>query len=196
MMTTMKQGPNRFVQRRGWMAAGALGCLLLTAGSWGALAALAPGEGPDAKSPGSEDRPVIGIEHKGPIKVVFEVTAPDMKNGTSKALFYMRKIHGLYLAAGTGADQLDMHAVFHGEAADHLLTDEAWDRERKETHGNPSKALISELAKIGVHVELCNNRRIEKGWAMSDVHPDVQIVKSAFLRIIDLQQRGYAYIRF
>jgi intracellular sulfur oxidation DsrE/DsrF family protein len=161
----------------------------------GFLAASASGDEAGATSRDGDDRPIIGIKHKGPIKVVFEITTPEMKNGVSKGLFYLKKVRAIYLASGIRPDQLDIHAVFHGEGATHLLTDVAWNRVRKESGGNPSTALISELAKNGVHVELCNNRRIEQGWAMSDVHPGVLIVKSAFLRLIDLQQSGYAYIR-
>jgi hypothetical protein len=35
-----------------------------------------------------------------------------------------------------------------------------------------------------------------KGWTGEDVLPGVKIVVGAYPRIIDLQLRGYAYIRF
>ncbi|WP_164102083.1 DsrE family protein [Candidatus Laterigemmans baculatus] len=142
------------------------------------------------------DRPVIGIEHRGPIKVVFQVTGDDMKEGVGKGLFYLRKIYKGYLAAGIHPDQLDIHAVYHGDASDHMLSDEAWNRVRNETGGNPNSEILTELAKLGVSVELCDTRRVANGWAKSDVHPDVKLVSGAYHRIIDLQLRGYAYAKF
>lgn len=154
--------------------------------------------GADAKpSPQSQaERPVIGIEHRGPIKVVFQVTGDDRKGGVGKGLFYLRKLYDGYLAAGVGPEQLDIHAVYHGAASDHLLTDEAWNRVRKETGGNPNSAVIAELVERGISVELCDTRRVANGWAKSDVHPDVKLVSGAYHRIIDLQLRGYAYVKF
>lgn len=170
-------------------------CLMLSGLAGFAMANAADAE-PRDSSPAGDDRPVIGIEHEGPIKVVFQITTPDMKNGVGKGLYYLKKIHAGYLAAGVAPDQLDIRAVFHGDGAEHLLTDEAWNRIRKESQGNPNTQLISELVKSGVSVELCDTRRVANGWAKSDVHPNVLLVKGAYQRIIDLQLRGYAYIRF
>ncbi len=142
------------------------------------------------------ERAVIGIEHQGPIRVVYQITSDDMKNGVGAGLFYLKKLHASYIAAGIDPDQLDIRAVYHGPASAHLLTDEAWNRHRNETAGNPNTAILSELAQRNVHVELCNTRRISNGWAKSDVHPDVLLVSGAYQRLIDLQIRGYAYIRF
>jgi len=187
MLTAMTMG-------RGLAAAAALGCLLAV-GSLGMLASAATAGPGDAAAPAGDDRPVIDIEHKGPIKVVFQITTADMKEGVSKGLFYVNKLHNAYVAAGVDPDQLDIRAVFHGDGAAHLLTNEAWNRVKNESTGNPSADLIAKMTKNGVHVELCDGRRAENGWAKSDVHPDVLLVKGAFLRVIDLQQSGYAYIR-
>lgn len=167
----------------------ALACLLAI-GTLGRLATSSKADGTDA-----DDRPVIDLEHKGSIKVVYQITTGDLKNGVNKGLFYLDKLHASYVAAGFDPDQLDIRGVFHGEGAAHLLTDDAWSRVKKESKGNPNTALISEMVKNGVHVELCDSRRAESGWAKSDVHPDVLLVKGAYLRVIDLQQSGYAYIR-
>jgi len=175
--------------------AGALACLL-TIGSLGLLATAASGDEPTAVSKEEDDRPVIGIDLKGPIKVVYQITTPEMQEGVGKGLFYLKRLHDSYLAAGVDPKQLDIRAVFHGEAGAHLLTDDAWNRVKNESTGNPNTTLISELVKRGVHIELCNAHRVRSGWAKSDVHPDVLLVMGAYLRLIDLQRQGYAYIRF
>jgi len=184
-----------FSQHRRLGACLAAACLIAVsiAGTWAAEANSAE---PSARTQAGDDRPIIGIEHTGPIKVVFQISKGDTKGDVGKGLFYLRKLHEGYLAAGVDPGRLDIRAVYHGDAAEHLLTDEAWNRVRGETTGNPNTALLTELARRGVSVELCNTRRIENGWAKSDIHPDVLLVRGAYQRIIDLQLRGYAYIRF
>lgn len=167
----------------------ALACLLAI----GALGFLATSSRADRTA--DDDRPVIDLRHRGPIKVVYQITTGDLKNGVNEGLFYLDKLHASYVDAGFDPDQLDIRGVFHGDGAAHMLTDEAWNRVKKESKGNPNTALISKMVKNGVHVELCDSRRAESGWSKSDVHPDVLLVKGAYLRVIDLQQSGYAYIR-
>jgi intracellular sulfur oxidation DsrE/DsrF family protein len=170
----------------------ALACLLVA----GVASAAEGDDQTRATREGGDDRPVIGIEHEGPIRVVFQVTTPETKGAVNKGLFYLKKLHASYVSAGVDPARLDIRAVFHGEGAEHLLTDEAWDRVRGASGGNPNTALIAELTRNGVHVELCDSRRVSNGWAKSDVHPDVLLVAGAYQRLIDLQLRGYAYIRF
>lgn len=165
---------------------------LLTVGLLGMLAGdVAAGKA----KPQDDDRPVIDIEHKGPIKVVFQITAGEMKDGVSKGLFYVNKLYDSYVSAGVDPKQIDIHAVFHGDGAAHLLTNDAWNRVKNESNGNPSAHLIAKMAEKRIHVELCDGRRQENGWSKSDVAAGVSLVKGAFLRVIDLQQSGYAYIR-
>ena len=143
-----------------------------------------------------DDRPVIGIENKRPIKVVIQMTTAETKDGIGKGLIALKKLHEGYLQAGVAPSNLEIHAVIHGDGAVHLLADEAWNRIHEESDGNPSAELISELVKKGISVELCDSRRRQNGWEKSDVYKDVRLVEGAYQRIIDLQLQGYAYIRF
>ena len=149
-----------------------------------------------ARAEPSSERAVVGIERAGPIKAVFQITKDETTDGVHKGLFALREMHKSYVAAGIDPKQLDLRAVYHGDAADHLLTDEAWNRWRKETGGNPSRDIIAELAQLGVTVELCDSRRVQNGWSKEDVHPDVVLAANAYQRLIELQLEGYAYIRF
>ncbi|MCG6155873.1 DsrE family protein [Rubinisphaera margarita] len=142
------------------------------------------------------NRPVIGLEHDGPIKVVYQISEDKWKEGVSKGLLYLKKLRGFYAKQGIPADQLEIRAVFHGDASTHLLTDDAWNRVKKTDTGNPNTKLISELTRLGIHLELCDARRREEGWEKIDVHPDVLLAAAAYARIIDLQMQGYAYIKF
>ncbi len=143
----------------------------------------------------ADSRPVIGIEHRGDIRAVVQVTSGEVSEGLHKGLLKLRMIADGYVEAGVPVERLDIRAVFHGSAADFVLADEAWNRVRGESGGNPNAALISELGRKGVHLELCNNRRLKNGWEKADVHPEVGLASSAYHRILDLQHRGYAYVR-
>jgi len=147
-------------------------------------------------APASGERNVLPLEHDGPVKAVFQVTKDEMKGGAHKGLFALKKMHEEYVKAGIDPKRIDLRAVYHGDAADHLLTDEAWNRWRKVTGGNPNTQILAELKKLGVSIELCDSRRRENEWSKDDVHPDVLLTPNAYQRLIDLQLRGYAYVRF
>lgn len=143
----------------------------------------------------ADDRPVIGLTHKTSIKVVVQATAGDSANGMSAALSKIKKIHQDYLDAGVSAAEISLRVVIHGNAADHVLTDDAWNKRKSSTNGNPSTPLINDLVAKGVELELCNSRRLRNGWDKSEIHPAVALVGNAYLRLADLQRHGYAYIR-
>lgn len=140
-------------------------------------------------------RPTLGIQQKQKIKVVFQITSADLKDGLNKDLQALKKTYEGYLRSGVPATEIHLHTVIHGNAADHLLTDEAWRRFGKGSEGNPNTALIEKLLSKGVKVELCDSRRVQNGWEKSDVHPGVTLVGNAYHRLADLQLQGYAYIR-
>ncbi len=143
-----------------------------------------------------QDRPVIGLEYKGPIKVVYQVSEDKWKDGVGKAFLYLKKLRGFYEQQGIDESNLDIRAVVHGDASFHVLTDEAYNRVKGVDTGNPNTQLLSELKMLGVHVELCDSRRQREGWSKSDIHPNVLLVRAAYARMIDLQLQGYAYIKF
>lgn len=164
---------------------------LIAAGAATSATAQTPG-----KTNPAQDRPVIELEYKGPIKVVYQVTADTWKDGVGKAFLYLKNLRGYYEKQGIDASHLDIRAVVHGDASYHVLTDEAYNRFKGVETGNPNSQLLTELKKLGVHIELCNTRRQREGWSKSDIHPDVLLAQAAYARVIDLQMQGYAYIKF
>jgi intracellular sulfur oxidation DsrE/DsrF family protein len=142
-----------------------------------------------------DDRPVIGITKKSAIKVVFALSSGDLAGDVGKGLTKLDKIWQDYLDAGVSPAEIDLHVVIHGDAADQVLTDDAWDHRRNATTGNPNTTLVNSLIKRGVHLELCNGRRLKNGWEKSEIHPDVPLVGNAYLRLADLQLQGYATIK-
>jgi intracellular sulfur oxidation DsrE/DsrF family protein len=77
-----------------------------------------------------------------------------------------------------------------------LLKDPAYRMATGKSGENPNKKIVDELLDAGVKLELCKSTMQSHGWTEEDVLPGVKIVVGAYPRIIDLQLRGYAYIRF
>ena len=164
---------------------------LLTILILGAAATTAPA----ASAAPAEERPVIGIEQKQSVRVVVQVTTGAMEGDIHKGLRRVKGIVDAYLAAGVPAGEIDVRAVFHGAASDHLLTDQAWNRYKATDTGNPSRAVLDAMAESPAQIELCDTRRQRNGWAKAEIHPEVVLVSGAYLRLADLQMRGYAYVR-
>lgn len=175
------------IPRRALSAFASLAALALTVVGHGRLHAAEPIS--------ADNRSVIGLKYEGPIKVVYQITSSDMKEGVNKGLFYLKKVHQLYMESGVDPSRLDIKAVFHDDASPHVLTDAAWDKHQKATGGNPNTAIIGELAALGIDIELCNTRRLAMKWEKSEIHTDVILVSGAYPRITDLQLLGYAYIK-
>lgn len=147
-------------------------------------------------SPGFSWNNVTGIEKTRGIKVVYGIKKDQWEAGVGKALFYARGLYESYQAMGVDPDQVDMHLVLHGRAGYWLLNDATYRKVRKTLTGNPNKHVIRGLLKQGAHIEACYETLKAHGWTKDDLLPGVTIVHDAYSRIIDLQQRGYAYIPF
>lgn len=148
-----------------------------------------------ATATAADERPVIGIENKTSVKVVIQMTGGKIANGVNADLAKVNKIYQDYLEEGVAPDAIDIRVVIHGDAAEHVLTDAAWNHHRSDTTGNPNTQLIADLATRGVHLELCNSRRLRNGWEKSEIHSDVALVGNAYLRLADLQNQGYSYVQ-
>lgn len=97
-------------------------------------------------------------------------------------------------------------AVFHGDAGYLVLNDKAYNADRRVLNderynagqhvktGNPYAALITELMKRGVQIELCAATAKANHWVNSDLLPGVKIDTDAMVRVTQLQQQGYTLI--
>jgi len=141
-------------------------------------------------------RPILGVEVKDNIRVVYEVKDDVWEAGVGKALFYLRGLIQAYRDMGVDEKALDVHAVLHGGAAYWVLKDPLYSAHKNQLRGNPNKKVIDELLAHGIHVEVCNASLKAHGWKPEDVLPGVTVVHDAYTRLIDLQQRNYGYIRF
>lgn len=139
---------------------------------------------------------VIGIERSHDIRVAYEIKDDVWEAGVGKALFYIRGLLEAYRSLDVPDKELHISAVLHGDAAYWVLKDKAYSVHKQQLPGNPNKKVIAELLDHGVSVEVCNATLKAHGWRPEQVIDGVTIVHDAYTRLIDLQQRGYAYIRF
>jgi intracellular sulfur oxidation DsrE/DsrF family protein len=137
----------------------------------------------------------VGLEVREEIRSVYQIKTDAKKNNLAAGLHYVRKLLDTYNAAGIQDEAANVHAVFHGDAGHFLLKDEVYADEADRPR-NPNKAIVADLIRRGVSIELCAQTMRSNGWEPEDVLPGVTIVLGAYPRVIDLQLRGFAYIRF
>ena len=65
----------------------------------------------------------------------------------------------------------------------------------RERRANLKGRLLSQAETRGVKLELCDITRTQIGLSESAVYENVSLVPSGVVRIAELQQRGYAYIK-
>ena len=91
-------------------------------------------------------------------------------------------------------------AVFHGDAADLVLNDDAYNANRhvQTGHpvqtGNPYGKLIAGLMKQGVQIELCGSTAAANHWINKDLLPGVKVNTNAMVRVTQLEQKGFTMI--
>lgn len=143
----------------------------------------------------SADPGVLPLQVRENLRVVYQVTEDASHDGVNKGLFYARKLIDTYEKQGIAADQVHLHLVYHGTGIATVVNDAARQRLGVESI-NPNEAILAELLKRGVQIELCENTMQQKGVKPSELMPGVKLVVGAFPRLIDLQLQGFAYIKF
>lgn len=140
---------------------------------------------------------IITIEKRQNIRVVYDVKDDVWDAGIGKALYYVRGLLESYKAMGVPEKQLHISIVLHGPTVYWLLNEETYQIYKNDPFDyNPNEKVVQELLEHGVSVEACNSTLKGKGWKRENLLPGVTIVRDAYTRLIDLQNRNYAYIRF
>ncbi len=138
----------------------------------------------------------IPLQMRENIRVVYQVSDDKPHEGVNKGLFYARKLIATYQEQEIAADQVHLHLVYHSSAIVALVNEDARKRLDADPVKNPNTAILKELLKSGVQIEICESTMRQKGVNASDLLPGVNMVVGAFPRLIDLQLQGYAYIKF
>lgn len=130
------------------------------------------------------------------IAIVCRIDGDEWKDNVGAGLAYVRELVDGYRSMGTSPADLHIVAVVHGEAVYWMLKDDAYAAFVEDEERNPNRALIDELLKMNVALEVCDQTMKNYGWTKDDILPGVKIVPNAHPRIVDLELQGYAYIRF
>jgi len=144
---------------------------------------------------GTYDEPIT-LAVRDNVKVVYQIKTDGWKQDVAAGLHYLDKLAGAYDEMGISPADREIVGVFHGDAGYFLLKDEPFAKAAEDRRANPNKRIVRKLLDAGVRLELCKSTMQSHGWTGEDVLPGVKIVVGAYPRIIDLQLRGYAYIRF
>lgn len=148
-----------------------------------------------AATPAGEGRDMVNVDPGRNYKVVYDISSDRIDAGISRGLYYARGLIEAFGKQGVKPKQLDIHLVLHGNAAQFLLLDEAYQRAMNDPFAvNLNAKITQDLLDLGVSVEICHSVMRAKGWTARDVLPGVTIVHDGYTRIIKLQSDGYAYI--
>lgn len=145
----------------------------------------------------SAEPPIIKSQLTKDIKVVYDINENTEAAGIGKGLYYVRGLIEAYKNQGISPKNVTISVVIHGDAGFWLLNDEAYQNFTGNPFDvNPNAKVVKELQDYGVSVELCHVTMKAHHWKPEDILPGVKMVFDAYTRMIDLQQRGYSYIKF
>ena len=125
------------------------------------------------------------------VKVVFSVGALAFEKDLPASLFHLGLIENDIADWKASSDVI---AVFHTNAGHVTLHDDAYNADRNITTGNPYKALIADLMRRGVRVELCGATAKAHGWGNEDLLPGIPVNTDAMARTTQLVQEGFVKI--
>lgn len=143
------------------------------------------------------DAPADQLQIDAPVsmktsKVAFNMDHPTFAGDQSIGLMYMGLMLKSYSAAKV---PVQIVAVYHSMAGYMLLNDEAYNKARKTTRGNPYKDEIAALQKQGVQFEECGQTARSNGWLNANLLPNVKVNTGANLRLVQLVQDGYVQLQ-
>lgn len=125
-------------------------------------------------------------------KVVFNLDHLAFEGDQPTGLQYLRVMTERFKQEGADATLV---AIFHGAAGYMALDDDAYNRVRKWSSGNPYKAEIEALMAAGVAIEECGVTMRDMGWVNAELIPGIKVNAGANFRIIELVQDGYVQIQ-
>ena len=144
-----------------------------------------------ADTPADQLRIDVPVELKAS-KVVFDMDHPTFAGDQSIGLMYMGLMMRNYGAAKV---PIQIIAVYHSMAGYMLLNDEAYNKARKTTRGNPYKTEIAALQAQGVQFEECGQTARSNGWVNANLLPGVKVDTGGNLRLVQLVQDGYVQLQ-
>ncbi len=125
-------------------------------------------------------------------KIVFNLDHLAFEGDQPTGIQFLKVMTEKFRTDGTKAEII---AIFHGAAGYMALDDDAYDRVRKWSGGNPYKAEIEALMAAGVAFEECGQTMRDMGWVNAELIPGIRVNAGANFRIVELVQDGYVQIQ-
>lgn len=120
--------------------------------------------------------------------VVFDLAPARKMRGKPMGLMAMKGLAEQFKKDGTPHSLV---GVFYGKSGAWVLRNEAYNRLKGVTTGNPHRKLVKKLEKLGVQLDVCAVWMHRMHLTHTDLLHGVKTTNNAYLRIIQLQQRGY-----
>lgn len=138
----------------------------------------------------------IGLNKKNGIKIVFHINTVSSKKGVNKGLHYISYIIDHYRRLGIEASSLKISAVVYGDAINILMRNHALRDRAGRGKSNPNGGLVRKLIQNGISIEACGETLRMRKIPSAHLLPGISIVPGSYVRIIELQMDGYAYLKF
>ncbi|QWR77304.1 DsrE family protein [Candidatus Magnetomonas plexicatena] len=133
------------------------------------------------------DIPVKQVDSKVVVNIGNDIMSGDLPLGIK----YMTRIVKRFIDKNVN---WKLSGVFYEKAGYMLLKDDIYNTKRQVSTGNPYKALILNLIKEGVSIEICALTMKAAGYTNNNLIEGVKVIDSAELRIIQLVQEHYIQI--
>jgi intracellular sulfur oxidation DsrE/DsrF family protein len=125
------------------------------------------------------------------VKIAFNIAGLSFEGDLPASIFHLQLITK-DIAEWNAKSQVI--AVFNTNAGHPVLTDSAYNVERMIENGNPYKALIIDLMKRGVKIEICGATAAAHNWTNEDFIPGVMVNTDAMSRMAQLVKEGFVQI--
>lgn len=123
-------------------------------------------------------------------KVAFDVgSTSDNKDEVNRKFNSLARFINMHVAAGVKKENIQLALVVHGKATLDLLDDANY--QKKYTHDNPNKTLLSALMHNNVRIILCGQSAAAFGVKSEELVAGVEVELSAMTAHALLQQQGY-----
>jgi intracellular sulfur oxidation DsrE/DsrF family protein len=150
-----------------------------------------PGVEPARDVPGAREIP----DSKTDYKVLFDVaTGGDKPGEVNPTLQTVARYVNTLAKVGVPAEHRKIAVIFHQGATPAILKDDAY-KARNNGQDNPNIAIIQALKKAEVELHVCGQAVLNAKIDPKDIQPEIQLDLWALTTIVNMQLRGYQFIR-
>ncbi len=152
-------------------------------------------KGDGAAVPAWQNDPAIKIDIPVKLKkadVVFDIGHVTMSGEMPFALRFMEIMAKRFKEEQTKGQII---GEFYAQAGYLLLNDQAYNKHRQVSTGNPYKGLIADLQSQGVQIEQCAMTMKMQKISNEDLLPGVKVNSGANFRMVQLMQEGFVRLQ-